>query len=139
MTKAFFYDLQHINGGGSRPAGHPRWQPRKVAVLGAGMMGAAIAYSCALVGWPVVLKDVSSAAAEKGKAYSEGLVVKGVQRGRTTPEAGAALLSRITPTDDYADLAGCDMVIEAVFESAPLKREVFAEVQKVVEPDALLC
>ena len=62
-----------------------------------------------------------------------------MQRGRTTPDAGAALLARITPTADYADLAGCDLVIEAVFESAALKQEVFAEVAKVVEPDALLC
>jgi 3-hydroxyacyl-CoA dehydrogenase/enoyl-CoA hydratase/3-hydroxybutyryl-CoA epimerase len=139
MTKAFFYDLQTINGGGSRPPGFARWAPRKVAVLGAGMMGAGIAYVCALSGWDVVLKDVSLEAAEKGKAYSEGLVAEGVKRGRTTPEKGEALLARITPTADYSDLAGCDLVIEAVFESMALKHEVFAEVAKVVEPDALLC
>ncbi len=139
MTKAFFYDLQHINGGGSRPDGYERWQPRKVAVLGAGMMGAGIAYTCALSGWPVVLKDVSLEAAEKGKTYSEGLVAKGVKRGRTTLGAGEALLERITPTADYNDLAGCDLIIEAVFESVALKQEVFREAMKVVEPDALLC
>jgi 3-hydroxyacyl-CoA dehydrogenase / enoyl-CoA hydratase / 3-hydroxybutyryl-CoA epimerase len=139
MTKAFFYDLQAINGGRSRPDGHEEWQPRKVAVLGAGMMGAGIAYVCALAGWEVVLKDVSPEAAAKGKGYSEGLVAKGVQRGRTTPEKGEALLGRITPTADYADLAGCDVVIEAVFESVALKQEVFREAVKVVEPDALLC
>src|SRR5690606_10430275 len=139
MTKAFFYDLQAINGGRSRPDGYEPWQPTKVAVLGAGMMGAGIAYVCALAGWQVVLKDVSLEAAQKGKAYSEGLVAKGVQRGKTTQEAGDALLARITPTADYADLAGCDMVIEAVFESMQLKHEVFREAMKVVEPDALLC
>jgi 3-hydroxyacyl-CoA dehydrogenase/enoyl-CoA hydratase/3-hydroxybutyryl-CoA epimerase len=139
MTKAFFYDLQAINGGRSRPAGFETWQPRKVAVLGAGMMGAGIAYTCALSGWEVVLKDVSLEAAEKGKAYSEGLVAKGVKRGKTTLEKGEALLERITPTADYNDLAGCDLVIEAVFESVPLKQEVFREAMKVVEPDALLC
>ena len=139
MTKAFFYDLQTINGGGSRPAGFEKWSPRKVAVLGAGMMGAGIAYTCALSGWDVVLKDVSLEAAEKGKAYSEALVAKGVKRGRTTPEKGEALLGRITPTADYGDLAGCDIVIEAVFESVALKQEVFREAMKVVEPDALLC
>jgi 3-hydroxyacyl-CoA dehydrogenase/enoyl-CoA hydratase/3-hydroxybutyryl-CoA epimerase len=139
MTKAFFYDLQAINGGRSRPDGHETWQPRKVAVLGAGMMGAGIAYVCALAGWEVVLKDVSLEAAEKGKAYSEGLVAKGVKRGRTTLEKGEALLQRITPTADYNDLAGCDMIIEAVFESMQLKQEVFREAMKVVEPDALLC
>ena len=139
MTKAFFFDMQAISGGASRPAGYERWAPTRVAVVGAGMMGAGIAYVCALAGWEVVLKDVSPEAAAKGKAYSEKLVAKGVSRGRTTPEKGAALLARITPTDDYAALAGCDLVIEAVFESAALKKEVFAEVAKVVAPDALLC
>ncbi|WP_433291985.1 3-hydroxyacyl-CoA dehydrogenase NAD-binding domain-containing protein [Pseudonocardia sp. CA-142604] len=139
MTKAFFYDLQAINGGKSRPEGYDKWQPRKVAVLGAGMMGAGIAYSCALSGWEVVLKDVSLEAAEKGKTYSEGLVAKGVKRGKTTLEKGEALLQRITPTGDYNDLAGCDIVIEAVFESVQLKQEVFREAAKYIEPDALLC
>jgi 3-hydroxyacyl-CoA dehydrogenase/enoyl-CoA hydratase/3-hydroxybutyryl-CoA epimerase len=139
MTKAFFFDMQAISGGASRPAGYDRWVPERVAVLGAGMMGAGIAYACASVGWDVVLKDVSSDAAVKGKSYSEGLVAKGVQRGKLTAEKGAALLARITPTDDYAALAGCDLVIEAVFESAAVKKEVFAEVAKVVAADALLC
>ena len=139
MTKAFFYDLNAINGGASRPDGYEKYTPRKVAVLGAGMMGAGIAYVCALSGWEVVLKDVSLEAAEKGKVYSEGLVAKAVKRGRTTVEKGEALLERITPTADYNDLAGCDIVIEAVFESVALKQEVFREAMKVIEPDALLC
>jgi 3-hydroxyacyl-CoA dehydrogenase / enoyl-CoA hydratase / 3-hydroxybutyryl-CoA epimerase len=139
MIKAFFFDLQDINGGRSRPDGHETWQPTKVAVLGAGMMGAGIAYSCALAGWDVVLKDVSAEAAQKGKAYSEGIVAKGVERGRTTQEKGDALLARIRPTDSYADLAGCDLVIEAVFESVELKHRVFQEVAQHVAPDALLC
>jgi 3-hydroxyacyl-CoA dehydrogenase / enoyl-CoA hydratase / 3-hydroxybutyryl-CoA epimerase len=139
MTKAFFYDLNAINGGASRPDGYEKYTPRKVAVLGAGMMGAGIAYVCALSGWEVLLKDVSLDAAEKGKTYSEGLVAKGVKRGRTTLEKGEALLERITPTADYNDLAGCDIVIEAVFESVALKQEVFREAMKVIEPDALLC
>ncbi|MDQ4116138.1 MAG: 3-hydroxyacyl-CoA dehydrogenase NAD-binding domain-containing protein, partial [Actinomycetota bacterium] len=139
MTKAFFFDLQAINGGKSRPDGFEQWAPTKVAVLGAGMMGAGIAYVCALAGWEVVLKDVSQEAADKGRQYSVGLVEKGVQRDKTTQEKGDALLGRITATDDYADLAGCDVVIEAVFESVALKQEVFAEAMKVVNPDALLC
>jgi 3-hydroxyacyl-CoA dehydrogenase/enoyl-CoA hydratase/3-hydroxybutyryl-CoA epimerase len=139
MTKAFFYDLQAINGGNSRPDGHEPWQPTRVAVLGAGMMGAGIAYVCALSGWEVVLKDVSLEAAQKGKAYSENLVAKGVERGRTTRESGDALLARIRPTAEYTDLAGCDLVIEAVFESVQLKHQVFTEAAKVVAPDALLC
>ncbi len=139
MTKAFFYDLQHINNGGSRPDGYERWSPTKVAVLGAGMMGAGIAYVCALVGWDVVLKDVSIEAAQRGRAYSQGLVDKAVARGRTTQDKGDALLARITPTAAYEDLAGCDLVIEAVFESVELKQRVFAEAAAHVAPDALLC
>jgi 3-hydroxyacyl-CoA dehydrogenase/enoyl-CoA hydratase/3-hydroxybutyryl-CoA epimerase len=139
MTKAFFFDLQAINNGKSRPDGYERWQPTKVAVLGAGMMGAGIAYVCALAGWQVVLKDVSLAAATKGKAYSEGLVAKAVQRGKTTQEKGDALLARITPTESYTDLAGCDVVIEAVFESVELKHQVFREAMQHVNADALLC
>jgi 3-hydroxyacyl-CoA dehydrogenase/enoyl-CoA hydratase/3-hydroxybutyryl-CoA epimerase len=139
MTKAFFYDLNAINAGASRPDGYAKYAPRKVAVLGAGMMGAGIAYVCALSGWEVVLKDVSLEAAEKGKTYSESLVAKAVKRGRTTLAKGEALLERIAPTADYNDLAGCDVVIEAVFESIALKQEVFREAMKVIEPDALLC
>lgn len=139
MTKAFFFDLQSINNGRSRPDGHEKWAPTKVAVLGAGMMGAGIAYVCALAGWEVVLKDVSPEAAQKGKAYSEGLVAKGVQRGKTTQEKGDALLARITPTASYEDLAGADVVIEAVFESVELKHQVFQEAIPHLAPDALLC
>ncbi len=139
MTKAFFFDMQTIGSGASRPAGHPPWSPTRVAVLGAGMMGAGIAHVCARAGWEVVLKDVDRDAAARGRAHSEGLVAKAVQRGRTTQEEGAALLRRITPTDSYADLAGCDLVIEAVFESAALKKQVFGEVAPVVAPGALLC
>ncbi|MCW2631215.1 MAG: 3-hydroxybutyryl-CoA epimerase, partial [Pseudonocardia sp.] len=134
MIKAFFFDLQAINNGGSRPDGIPQWSPTKVAVLGAGMMGAGIAYTAALAGWEVVLKDVSLEAAEKGKTYSESLVAKGVKRGKTTLAKGEALLERITPTGDYNDLAGCDIVIEAVFENFELKQEVFAEAVKYLEP-----
>jgi 3-hydroxyacyl-CoA dehydrogenase / enoyl-CoA hydratase / 3-hydroxybutyryl-CoA epimerase len=138
MTKAFFFDLEHIKTGGSRPDGYPRWQATKVAVLGAGMMGAAIAYVCAKSGIDVVLKDVTAEAARKGVAYSEGLVAKAVERGRTTPAKAEALLARITPTDDYADLAGCDLVIEAVFESPKVKAQVFGEIEPAVASDALL-
>ena len=138
MIKAFFFDLQHINAGGSRPDGYRGWAASKVAVLGAGMMGAAIAYVCAKSGIDVALKDVTREAAEKGKAYSEGLVAKALDRGRITPAKAEALLGRITPTDDYVDLFGCDLVIEAVFESPRIKAEVFGEVETVVAADALL-
>src|SRR5581483_12372614 len=112
--------------------------PTKVAVLGAGMMGAGIAYVTARAGIPVVLKDVSIEAAERGKNYSTKLLDKAVSRGKMTQEKADEILARITPTDDYADLAGCDLVVEAVFEKVSLKHDVFAETEKVVAPDALL-
>lgn len=139
MIQAFFFDLQAVNSGASRPKGVEKRPVRKVAVLGAGMMGAGIAYSCARSGIEVVLKDVSAESAAKGKAYSEKLCAKAVARGRTTQEKADALLARITPTGDVADLAGCDAVIEAVFEDTALKHKVFQEIQHVVAPDALLC
>ncbi|MEU6673363.1 3-hydroxyacyl-CoA dehydrogenase NAD-binding domain-containing protein [Streptomyces sp. NPDC046925] len=139
MIQAFFFDLQAVNSGANRPKGIEARQVRKAAVLGAGMMGAGIAYSCARAGIEVVLKDVSAEAAAKGKAYSEKLCAKAVQRGRTTQEKADALLARITPTADPQDLAGCDAVIEAVFEDTALKHKVFQEIQDVIEPDALLC
>jgi 3-hydroxyacyl-CoA dehydrogenase / enoyl-CoA hydratase / 3-hydroxybutyryl-CoA epimerase len=139
MIKAFFFDLQYIKKGGSRPEGYPNRTFRKVGVLGAGMMGAGIAYSCARAGMEVVLKDVDLAVAEKGKGYSEKLLDKAVSQGRSTAEQRAQLLARITPTADTGDLKGCDLVIEAVFEDPALKKKVFAEVVDVVDPTALLC
>jgi 3-hydroxyacyl-CoA dehydrogenase / enoyl-CoA hydratase / 3-hydroxybutyryl-CoA epimerase len=139
MTQAFFFDLQAINKGESRPDGYDTWQATKVAVLGAGMMGAGIAYQCAKSGIEVVLKDVSLENAQRGKGYSEKLVAKGIERGKVTEEKGQALLDRITPTDDYERLAGCDLVIEAVFESTELKHQVFGDLEPVVNDDALLC
>ncbi|MBA2949332.1 3-hydroxyacyl-CoA dehydrogenase NAD-binding domain-containing protein [Streptomyces himalayensis] len=139
MIQAFFFDLQAVNAGRSRPTGIEPRQVRKVAVLGAGMMGAGIAYSCARAGIDVVLKDVSADAAERGKNYSENLCAKAVAKGRTSQDKADELLARITPTADPADLAGCDAVIEAVFEDPALKHKVFQEIQDVVEPDALLC
>ncbi|MFF5090160.1 3-hydroxyacyl-CoA dehydrogenase NAD-binding domain-containing protein [Streptomyces niveus] len=139
MIQAFFFDLQAVNSGASRPQGVEKRPVRKVAVLGAGMMGAGIAYSCARAGIDVVLKDVTAEAAAKGKAYSEKVLAKAVARGRTTEAGRDALLARITPTGDVADLAGCDAVIEAVFEDTALKHQVFQEIQDVVDPDALLC
>nr|WP_216694933.1 3-hydroxyacyl-CoA dehydrogenase NAD-binding domain-containing protein [Dietzia psychralcaliphila] len=143
MIQAFFFDMQHCSSGGARPKAAdgseiPRTQFTKVGVLGAGMMGAGIAYVCAKAGIEVVLKDVEMAAAEKGKAYSEKIESKALERGRTTPEKSAELLARITPAVDPQALAGCDLVIEAVFESPDLKKKVFQEVQDVVNPDALL-
>ncbi|MGV0625968.1 3-hydroxyacyl-CoA dehydrogenase NAD-binding domain-containing protein [Mycolicibacter minnesotensis] len=138
MIQAFFFDLQHINGGGSRPEGIAQTPIRKIGVLGAGMMGAGIAYVSAKAGYDVVLKDVSLEAAERGKGYSEKLEAKALERGRTTAEKSQALLGKITPTADPKDLAGVDFVIEAVFESQELKHKVFQEIEDIVEPNALL-
>ncbi len=139
MTQAFFFDLQAINAGKLRPEGHDRFVATRVGVLGAGMMGAGIAYACARAGMQVVLKDVSQEAADHGKAYSEKLNAKGIERGKLTTEKSDEMLARITPTADAADLAGCDLVIEAVFEDPSLKHQVFAEALPHVNADALLC
>ncbi|MBT2384700.1 3-hydroxyacyl-CoA dehydrogenase NAD-binding domain-containing protein [Streptomyces sp. ISL-11] len=139
MIQAFFFDLQAVNAGASRPRDIAPREVTKAAVLGAGMMGAGIAYACAKAGIDVVLKDVSLEAAEKGKSYSAGLLAKAVAKGRTTEAERDALLARITPTADPRDLAGCDAVIEAVFEDSSLKHKVFQEIQHIVAPDALLC
>ena len=126
MIQAFFFDLQTINNGGSRPARIEKTPIKKVGVLGAGMMGAGIAYVTAKAGIDVVLKDVSIEAAQKGKAYSERLEAKALARGKTTEEKSKALLDRITATADVADLKGVDFVVEAVFENTELKHKVFA-------------
>ncbi|TDD42100.1 3-hydroxyacyl-CoA dehydrogenase NAD-binding domain-containing protein [Saccharopolyspora elongata] len=138
MSKAFFFDLQHINSGGSRPAGEPEWRAEKVAVLGGGMMGAGIAYVCAKAGMQVVLKDISLAAAEKGKDYSAKLLEKAIAKGRSTQAKADELLARITPTDQLDPLTGCDLVVEAVFEDPKIKHQVYSEVQDVIDGDALI-
>ncbi|ART72240.1 3-hydroxyacyl-CoA dehydrogenase [Mycobacterium dioxanotrophicus] len=138
MIQAFFLDLQAINGGASRPEGIAKQEIKKIGVLGAGMMGAGIAYVSAKAGYDVVLKDVTIEAAEKGKAYSEGLEAKALKRGKTTEEKSAALLAKITPTADPNDFKGVDFVIEAVFENQELKHKVFQEIEDIVELNALL-
>ena len=138
MIQAFFFDLQAVKGDRGRPAGREPFAPRRAAVLGAGMMGAAIAYVCAKAGLEVVLKDVSLEAAQRGRAYSERVVARAVERGRMTREQGDELLARITPTDRAADTAGAELVIEAVFEDPDLKAQVFAEIEPHLAPDALL-
>lgn len=138
MIQAFFFDLQAINAGGSRPEGIGKTPITKIGVLGAGMMGAGIAYVSAKAGFDVVLKDVTLEAAQKGKAYSEKLEAKALERGKTTPEKSSAFLSKITATADAKDFAGVDFVIEAVFESQELKHKVFGEIEDIVEPNAVL-
>ncbi len=138
MIQAFFFDLQAINAGGSRPEGIGKTPIKKIGVLGAGMMGAGIAYVSAKAGFEVVLKDVTIEAATRGKGYSEKIEAKALERGRTTKEKSDALLGRITPTADAKDFAGVDFVIEAVFESQELKHKVFQEIEDIVDPNAVL-
>ena len=136
MIGAFFFDLKAVNGGASRPAVEVAPVTR-VAVLGAGMMGAGIAYACARAGLDVVLKDVTEEAAARGRAHAEKLLARQVG-GRLDADRAAAVLARITPSADVGALTGCDAVIEAVFEDPGLKRAVFAEVEPVLAPGALL-
>ncbi|MEA2126728.1 MAG: 3-hydroxyacyl-CoA dehydrogenase / enoyl-CoA hydratase / 3-hydroxybutyryl-CoA epimerase [Solirubrobacteraceae bacterium] len=138
MIQAFFFDLQAVSGSRGRPEEIETFQSKKVVVLGAGMMGAGIAYQCAKSGIEVVLKDVSHEAAERGKGYSEKLVAKGVERGKVSQEKGQALLDRITPTDDASQADGADLVIEAVFEDPKVKQQVFAEIEPHLADGALL-
>ncbi|MGH8493417.1 MAG: 3-hydroxyacyl-CoA dehydrogenase NAD-binding domain-containing protein [Moraxellaceae bacterium] len=141
MIKAFFFDLQKINGGGSRPSkeAFPVWKSKKVGVLGAGMMGAGIAYqSAAIAGIEVVLLDVNLDAAKNGKAYSEKLLAKRVSKGAMTKEAADAKLALITATDNFADLAGCDLVIEAVFENREIKADVTKKTEAVTGAELVM-
>ncbi|HEV7494635.1 3-hydroxyacyl-CoA dehydrogenase NAD-binding domain-containing protein [Baekduia sp.] len=138
MIQAFFFDLQQVNGPRGRAADAERFAPTKMVVLGAGMMGAAIAYVCAKAGIEVVLKDVDQASADRGKGYSKALVDKAVARGRSTQEAADELMGRITASADAADAAGAELVIEAVFEDPAVKAQVFAEIEPHLAEGALL-
>ena len=119
-----------------RPADVPKSPVQKLGVLGAGMMGSGIAYSSAMAGIEVLLLDSTIAQAETGKSYSTALIAKDVERGRTTREKGDAVLARIHPTVDYADLAGCDLVVEAVFEDRDIKAECTRKTEAVIAPGA---
>jgi 3-hydroxyacyl-CoA dehydrogenase / enoyl-CoA hydratase / 3-hydroxybutyryl-CoA epimerase len=138
MIKALFFDLNSINKGTSRPDGFPVRKAEKVAILGAGMMGAAIAYVAAQSGAEVVLRDVTIEAAERGKDYSRNLLDKAVARGKITAEKREEVLDRILATDNVADVKGADFVVEAVFEDLELKKKVFAEVEPYLADDALI-
>ena len=129
MINTFFFNLNQINGGASRPKDIEPQTTKKVGVLGAGMMGQGIAYVSAMAGIEVVLKDISQEAAEKGKAYSENLLKKRVERGRMSEEQAQQALALIKPTAENADLDGCDLIIEAVFENMALKHEITKELE----------
>ncbi|MFI0844239.1 3-hydroxyacyl-CoA dehydrogenase NAD-binding domain-containing protein [Mesorhizobium sp. IMUNJ 23232] len=137
MIRSLFVSLQELNKGARRPQGVAPTKFKKIGVLGAGFMGAGIAYVTAKAGIPVVLLDRDVPSAEKGKAHSEGLITEAVAKGRAKPDEKEKLLSLITPTDDYALLDGCDLVIEAVFEDSEVKKAATEKAEAVLKSSAV--
>ncbi|RUZ80056.1 3-hydroxyacyl-CoA dehydrogenase [Mesorhizobium sp. M7A.F.Ca.US.006.01.1.1] len=137
MIRSLFVSLQELNKGARRPAGVPETKFKKIGILGAGFMGAGIAYVTAKAGIPVVLLDRDLESAAKGKAHSDSLISDQVKKGRAKPEDKDKLLSLITPTADYADLAGCDLVVEAVFEDSGVKKGATEQAEAVLKPSAI--
>ncbi|MEO0991132.1 MAG: 3-hydroxyacyl-CoA dehydrogenase NAD-binding domain-containing protein, partial [Pseudomonadota bacterium] len=137
MIRSLFLNKEALEKGAVRPQGIDDQKVAKVGVLGAGMMGAGIAYVSANAGIEVVLIDQAQEAADKGKAYSEGILDKGISRKRVTPEKKAEVLGRIRATTDYAALAGCDLIVEAVFEDVGVKAEVTKAALAAAGPDVI--
>jgi len=137
MIGTLWHQLNAIKKGQSRPKGFAESKVKKVGILGAGMMGAGIAYVSAKVGIDVVLLDTTQENAEKGKAYSQGILDKSISRGRSTADKRDALLARIQPTTSYDDLKGCDLVIEAVFEDRAIKAVCTQKSEAVIAADAV--
>ncbi|CAD9196934.1 3-hydroxyacyl-CoA dehydrogenase NAD-binding domain-containing protein [Acinetobacter bohemicus] len=138
MIGTFWHGLNAIKSGASRPKNISKWKATKVGVLGAGMMGAGIAYATASKGIQVVLKDVTLENAEKGKAYSQKLLDKKVSQGRLTAEKREQILALITATASAEDLKGCDLIIEAVFENPELKAKVTQEAESYLVNDGII-
>jgi 3-hydroxyacyl-CoA dehydrogenase/enoyl-CoA hydratase/3-hydroxybutyryl-CoA epimerase len=136
MIRSLFINKEALEKGTNRPA-VPDQRVQKVGIIGAGMMGAGIAYVSANSGIEVVLIDAAQDAADKGKSYAEGILDKGMKRGKVTEEKKAQVLGRITATTDYAALAGSDLIVEAVFEDPKVKAEVTKNVLAAVGPDTI--
>ncbi|GGE19718.1 3-hydroxyacyl-CoA dehydrogenase [Gemmobacter megaterium] len=136
MIRSLFINKEALEKGANRPKVADE-AVKKVGVLGAGMMGAGIAYVSAMAGIEVVLIDAAQEAADRGKAYSTGLLDKAIGRKQSTEEKKAEVLGRITATTDYAALAGCDLIVEAVFEDPKVKAEVTAKAEAVIPEDAI--
>jgi len=136
MIRSLFINKEALEKGAKRPKVADQ-TVKKLGVIGAGMMGAGIAHVAASAGIEVVLIDSTQAAADRGKAHSEGLLDKGMKRGKVTAENKAEVLSRITATTDYAALRDADLVVEAVFEDAKVKAGVTARVEAVTGPDCI--
>jgi 3-hydroxyacyl-CoA dehydrogenase / enoyl-CoA hydratase / 3-hydroxybutyryl-CoA epimerase len=136
MIRSLFLSMGELNKGARRPANIPPTTLKKIGVLGAGLMGGGIAYVSALAGLNVVLIDRDQESADKGKAYSDKLMSSQIAKGRAKTADKEALLARITPTADYGELKGCDLIIEAVFEDRAVK-EATKKAQAVVGPDVV--
>ena len=137
MIGSLWFQLNAINKGKSRPEGFEKKSVKKVGILGAGMMGAGIAYVSAKVGIEVVLLDTTQEAADKGKNYSAGLLDKDLKKGRIMPADKGLFLDRIKATTTFEDLAGCDLVIEAVFEDRAIKAEVTKKAEAALDKNAV--
>ena len=137
MIRSLFLNKEALEKGAVRPEGIPDQRVKKLGVLGAGMMGAGIALVSAQAGIEVVLIDRDQAAADKGKAYAESYMDKGITRKKATPEKKEALLSLITATPDLDALKGCDLIIEAVFEDPKVKAEMTQRVEAVIPEDCI--
>ena len=138
MIGTFFFQMQQVSAGKSRPRDIPKWKAGKVGILGAGMMGAGIAWANASRGVPCVLKDVGLEQAEKGKSYSARLLEKRVRNGKMTEARAKETLALIQPAASAQDLAGCDLVIEAVFEKRELKAAVTREAEQFLAPGGIM-
>lgn len=136
MIRSLFINKEALEKGANRPKVADQ-TVKKLGVIGAGMMGAGIAYVSANAGIDVVLIDSTAEAADRGRAHAEALLDKGIKRGKVTPETKAAVLGRIMATTDYAALSGCDLVVEAVFEDPKVKADVTAKVEAAVGPDCV--
>ena len=137
MIRTLFISMGELNKGARRPKDVPPTALKRVGVVGAGFMGAGVAYVSANAGLDVVLIDQSIEAAEKGKAYAHKLVTDQINKGRAKTADREALLARITTSADYADLRDCELVIEAVFEDPKVKAEVIRQVEAAIGPDAI--
>ena len=133
MLKVFWYDLNALRRGENRPKGFGKFRPKKVGVIGAGMMGSGIVFSCASAGMEVVLKDISRSVAEKGKNYTEERL-KSMTRKKEVAESEAKnILSRITATEQIQTFEGCDLIIEAVYENQGLKSKIIKEAEAYLD------
>ncbi len=137
MIRSLFINKEALEKGAVRPAGVEDQSVKKVGIIGAGMMGAGIALVSALAGIEVVLIDAKQEAADKGKAYTEAYMDKGIARKKATEEKKEAVLGLINATTDYAALKGCDLIVEAVFEDVGVKAEVTKKVQAAVGKDCI--